>query len=258
MSISLSNVTVELPIFSANARSLRKRLTPTAVGGSLMSRGDNKVIIRALNNVSLKIKDGERVALIGPNGAGKTTLLKVLSGVYAPTRGNVAISGEVSSALNTSLGLDVELTGRENIYLLGYYRGISRPVITKALEDIIETAELGQFIDLPVNTYSAGMQGRLTFAVATAFEPDILIMDEWLAAGDSRFVAKASERTARFVSKARILILASHSLAIVRNFCSHAAFLNSGSLVTYGPVEDVISAYEHQLNAPSPPVAATA
>jgi len=244
MSISLHNVTVDLPVYSANARSLRKRFTPTSVGGSLFARADNTVVVRALTNLTLQIKDGERVALVGPNGAGKTTLLKVLSGVYSPSSGSVSVSGNVSSALNTSLGLDIELTGRENIYLLGFYRGLPRAVITAAMDDIIDAADLGQFIDLPVSTYSAGMNGRLTFAVATAFRPDILIMDEWLAAGDNQFVTKASERTRKFVDKARILVIASHSLAIVRQFCTHAAYLKAGKLIAYGPAEDIISAYE--------------
>ncbi len=248
MSIEVQGLTLDLPIYTANARSLRKKLMPTTVGGTLFSKGDATVVVRALQNISLKIKDGERVALIGPNGAGKTTLMKVLAGVYTPTKGSVQIRGKVSAALNTALGIDSEVTGRENIFLLGYYRGLSKAEILESLPEIIETADLGQFIDLPVNTYSAGMQGRLTFAVATAFDPDVLIMDEWLSAGDGAFVAKAHERTSRFVEKARILVLASHSLAIVREFCTHAAYINKGSLIAFGGIDETIAHYEHDMH----------
>jgi ABC-type polysaccharide/polyol phosphate transport system ATPase subunit len=249
MSIEIQGLTLDLPIYTANARSLRKKLIPTKVGGTLFSKNDDTVVVRALQNVSMQVKDGQRVALVGPNGAGKTTLMKVLAGIYTPTKGTVRINGRVSAALNTSLGIDSEVTGRENIFLLGYYRGLSKAEILESLPEIIETADLGQFIDLPVSTYSAGMAGRLTFAVATAFEPDVLIMDEWLSAGDGAFVQKAHERTSRFVEKARILVLASHSLAIVREFCTHGAYINKGSLVTFGTIDEAIARYEEDMHA---------
>jgi ABC-type polysaccharide/polyol phosphate transport system ATPase subunit len=244
MSIEVSGLSLEFPIYSANSRSLRKRLVPTSIGGALLSNSSNTVFVRALQNVTFVIKDGERVGLVGPNGAGKTTLLKAIAGIYTPTSGSVTIRGTVSAALNSSLGMDLEVTGRENIYLLGYYRGLSKAQIDSNIDEIVDTANLGQFIDLPMNTYSAGMQGRLTFAVATAFEPDVLLMDEWLGAGDSAFVTKAHERTRRFIEKARIMVIASHSLAIVRDFCTHCAYLRRGQLIAYGPTEEIIDLYE--------------
>jgi len=244
MSIEVSGLSLDLPVYSANARSLRKRLAPTSVGGALFSNSSNIVFVRALQSLSFTIKDGERVGLIGPNGAGKTTLLKVLAGIYTPSAGTVSVRGTVSAALNSSLGMDSEVTGRENIFLLGYYRGLSKSEIEGRLDEIIETADLGQFIDLPVNTYSAGMQGRLIFAVATAFEPDVLLMDEWLGAGDSAFVARANERARQFVEKARVMVIASHSIAIVREFCTHGAYLRRGRLIAYGPIDDVIRLYD--------------
>jgi ABC-type polysaccharide/polyol phosphate transport system ATPase subunit len=247
MSIDLRSVTVDLPIYSVSAKSLRKSLTSLTVGGALFRRPDDHVSVRALDNVSLQINDGERVALIGPNGAGKTTLLKVLAGVYTPTAGVVSVKGRVSAALNVGLGLDPDLSGRENVYLLGYYRGITRKVIEAQIDEIVQATELGAFIDLPVHTYSSGMNGRLTFAVATAFEPEVLLMDEWLLAGDHRFIDKAAERVARFVSKARVLVLASHSLQIVREFCTKAVYLKGGRLIAQGDVEEVLDIYDFEV-----------
>lgn len=247
MTIDVRSVTVDLPIYSVNAKSLRKKITALTVGGALFRRSDDVVSVRALNNISLRIADGDRVALIGPNGAGKTTLLKVLAGVYTPTAGQVNVQGRVSAALNVSLGLDPELSGRENIYLLGYYRDIDRKTIDAQVESIIEATELGAFIDLPVHTYSSGMNGRLTFAVATAFQPEVLLMDEWLMAGDHRFIHKAAERVSEFVSKARVMVLASHSLSIVREFCNKACYLKGGNLMVYGDVEEVIGRYEYDM-----------
>ena len=244
MSLIVRGVTVDLPVYNSHARSLRRMVTSAAVGGSLFSRGDNRVVVRALHNVSLDIMDGDRVALIGGNGAGKTTLLKVLAGIYSPTIGSIEVKGSVSAALNIGLGLEMELSGRENIYLLGYYRGLSNAEITSNLEDIIATADLGTFINLPVSTYSAGMLGRLTFAVATAFDPDVLLMDEWLLAGDANFMNKAAERTLNYVSRARILILATHALSIVREFCDKAIYLRAGEVIASGPAADVLARYE--------------
>ena len=244
MAIELNGVTVDLPIYTSNARSLRKQLMPATVGGSLFARADQKVVVRALSNVTLRIEEGYRVGLVGPNGAGKTTLLRVMSGAFSPTAGTVNVRGRVSAALNIGLGLDSEVTGRENIFLLGYYRGLSRVEIEREIDDIISAADLGSFIDLPCHTYSSGMMGRLTFAVATAFAPDVLLMDEWLMAGDMEFHARAERRANSFVAKARIVVLASHGSGLVRSFCTHAAYLRGGYLVDFGPVDEVIDQYE--------------
>ena len=247
MAIELTGVTVDLPIYSSNARSLRKRLIPTSVGGSLFARADQRVVVRALSNVTLRIGDGERVGLVGPNGAGKTTLLRVMSGAFSPTAGQVQVAGRISAALNVALGLDTEVSGRENIYLLGYYRGFSRAEIDRELDDIIAAADIGNFIDLPTHTYSSGMMGRLTFAVATAFSPDVLLMDEWLMAGDAQFLERARERANKYVSQARIVVLASHSSDTLRGFCTHAAYMRGGYLVNYGPVDEIIDQYDHDV-----------
>ena len=244
MSIEVNSVTVDLPIYSVQSKSLRKHLSSIRIGGSLYRNNSDVVTVRALSNVSIDIGDGDRVALVGPNGAGKTTLLKVLAGIYTPSQGSVSVRGAVSAALNIGLGLDSELSGRQNIYLLGYYRGMSRREIDAQIDEIIDATELGAFIELPAHTYSSGMMGRLTFAVATAFKPDVLLMDEWLLAGDTRFLRGAADRVADFVAQARVMVLASHSLPIVRRFCNKAIYLKGGEVVGAGDVDEVVALYE--------------
>ena len=167
MSIEISGVTINLPVYATKARSLRRQLTTAAVGGTLLADRSDTVFVRALDNIFLRISDGQRVGLVGRNGSGKTTLLRLLAGVYTPTIGNVTVRGRVSAALDNSLGMDVEISGRENIYILGYYRGYGKSEISAQIEAIIGVAELGKFIDLPVRSYSAGYDGS----------PDICCLD---------------------------------------------------------------------------------
>jgi ABC-type polysaccharide/polyol phosphate transport system ATPase subunit len=214
------------------------------VGGSLFKTGGDVVSVRALENITLFAKDGDRIGLVGHNGAGKSTLLKVLAGVIAPTTGTVSVYGEISAALNTTLGLDMEISGRDNIFLLSYYRGIKREDVLANIDEIVAAADLGHFIDLPVHTYSSGMLGRLTFAVATSFEPDVVLMDEWLLAGDINFLSRAIERTTEYVKKSRILVLASHSTNIIKSICNRAVYLKKGQIVAVGDPDEIINMYE--------------
>lgn len=249
MTIELNSITVNLPVYTASSKSLRRtisgKLTNNFVGGNLYKNNHDLIHVRALENISLTAHDGDRIGLIGHNGAGKSTLLKVMAGVIAPSEGRIAVKGDISAALNTSLGLDMELTGRENIILLSYYRGIDRPTAMKNLEDIVEAADLGSFIDLPTHTYSAGMLGRLTFAVATSYEPDVVLMDEWLLAGDANFLDKAIKRTTDYVSRSRVLVLASHSLEIINNICNKAIYMKQGRILHTGTPEEVIAFYKN-------------
>ena len=244
MTIELSGVTVDLPIYSSSARSLRRALTKATVGGALFSGAGDRVSVRALSKLDLKIADGDRVGLIGGNGAGKTTLLKLLAGIYSPTSGRMRIEGNVSAALNIGLGLDLEISGRQNIFLLGYYRGISKAEIVKNIDDITAVADLGSYMELPIHTYSSGMLGRLMFAVATAFDPDVLLLDEWLMAGDMQFTERARARTEKFVEKARILVVATHSTELIRNYCNRVVYMKAGSIVSSGEPSEMIEFYE--------------
>jgi ABC-type polysaccharide/polyol phosphate transport system ATPase subunit len=249
MSIEVRNVRVDLPVYNANVRSLRKVLMKATVGGAMLQSGESKVFIRALADVSIKIEDGDRVGLIGGNGAGKTTLLKVMAGVLTPSSGAVAVHGSVSAALNIGLGIDPEISGRENIFLMGYYRGLTRKQIEANIDGIVATADLGNFINLPVMTYSAGMIGRLTFAVATAFNADVLLMDEWLLAGDAAFMENAFAKTVKLVESARIVVIATHNMSAVREYCNKAVYLSGGRVLAVGTAHDIVAQYEADVHA---------
>lgn len=244
MTIELRSVTCYLPVYSASSKSLR-RTAGSLVGGVLLKSKSDIIHVRALENIDFQADDGDRIGLIGHNGAGKSTLLKVLAGVVPQTEGLVNVRGNISAALNTTLGLDLELTGRQNIFQLSYYRGIERKQILQNMEEIIKAADLGQFIDMPVFTYSSGMLGRLTFAVATSYEPDVVIMDEWLLAGDINFLARAVERTTEYIKRSRILVLASHSMQIIREVCNKAVYMKKGHIIASGDPETIIHMYEN-------------
>ena len=202
--ISLINVGLDIPIFNPGARSLKKKLIQGITGGSLHQSDQGPVVVRALQNINLEFKHGDRVGLLGHNGAGKSTLLRVLSGVYKPTSGQVAINGQVASLIDVSLGIDSEATGRENIFIRGALLGLRKKQINEQLEEIIEFSELGDFIDMPVRTYSSGMHLRLAFSVSTVIRPEILIIDEWLSVGDENFKHKAESRIQKLVERAQV------------------------------------------------------
>jgi len=212
-------------------------------------RGTNKDVIgvRALSGVSFEVPSGGRLAIIGENGSGKTTLLQVLAGIYAPDSGEVVIDGQTTSVVNINLGMSLEASGHNNITLRGLATGRSRKEIEERRADIAAFSELGEFLDLPVQTYSAGMRMRLNFAIATAFQPDVLILDEWLSAGDAAFRKKATTRMQTFVEKAGILILASHSRALMEATCDRALWLDYGQVRAEGKVGEVADAYDEEM-----------
>ncbi|MFP1130181.1 ABC transporter ATP-binding protein [Asticcacaulis sp. W401b] len=244
MTIEIHSVTVNLPVYSTSAKSLRRTISGGLVGGALYKSRNDIVHVRALDDINLVANDGDRIGLIGHNGAGKSTLLKVMAGVIAPSEGRAFVTGDISAALNTTLGLDMELTGRENIKLLSYYRGIDQKTINAHMDEIVAATDLGHYIDLPCHTYSSGMLGRLTFAVATSYEPDVVLMDEWLLAGDASFLQRAIDRTTNYVSRSRVLVLASHSLEIIEGFCNKAVYMKRGKIVKEGSPSQIIAAYK--------------
>ena len=218
-------------------------LLASSTRGNLGQDARARINVRALDEVSFEIASGERLALIGPNGAGKTTLLKVLAGVYEPTRGRVFSSGRVSSLLDMNVGLNADATGHENIILRGMYMGIHPRDMRARAAAIAEFTELGDYLDMPVRTYSAGMMIRLAFSISTCIPPDILIMDEWLTAGDAQFLGKAQRRIEEFVRHSSILVLASHSLELAEQWCTRGILLQHGRVLATGPVKDVVAAY---------------
>jgi ABC-type polysaccharide/polyol phosphate transport system ATPase subunit len=238
--INVENITVDLPILGHSGRSMRKLLVNIGTGGKLMKAGDDRIVVRAIQDVSFEVNKGDRLGLCGHNGCGKTTLLRVLAGIYEPTLGKVDVRGRISSLLDTTFGLNVDATGRENIKLLLTYRRIP-PQQIAALQPVIEEfTELGSYLDLPVRTYSAGMFARLAFAVATSFDPEILIMDEWLMAGDAAFMKKAEDRIDEFVNKASIVVIATHSEDLIRRVCNKVLKMEQGKVVQFGLVDEVL------------------
>ena len=238
--ITLKNVGVEFPIYNADARSLKNSLIRATTGGKIGAGANGGVVVRALSNINLTIHNGERIGLIGHNGAGKSTLLRVLGGIYEPNIGELRIHGEVSSLIDISLGIDAEATGRENIYIRGGLLGMTHKQIKKHVEDIIDFSELGDFIDMPIRTYSTGMHLRLAFAISTVIRPDILIMDEWLSVGDAAFKRKAEERMTALVKATNILIIASHSKELILDNCSRVIWLEHGEIKMDGKPQEVI------------------
>lgn len=238
--IELSNVTLDYPVFSVKAASLRQAVLNVGVGGRLFKKGSDAVVIRALTNLSLKVAEGERVGLYGHNGSGKTTLLRVIAGIYTPTHGSVRFGGSVSSVFDVGLGLDPESTGEENIVRLASFRGIKRQQVNEEFANIAEFTELGNFLKMPVKLYSSGMLMRLAFAVATSFKPEILVLDEWISAGDEAFMHKASARMEAFSRDARAMVLASHSKALLAATCDRVIVMEGGSIVRQGPPAEVL------------------
>ena len=242
VSVDVRDVSVLFPLYHGNSRSLKKLLV-AAASGRLAQDQRHRVVVRALSDISFNLKSGERLGLVGSNGAGKTTLLRVLAGVYEPVTGHVRLHGTLNALLDPSLGMNVELTGRENIMLRGLYNGLSRPMLARLEEDVIEFSELSDFIDLPMRIYSAGMSVRLGFALATALRPRILLMDEWFLAGDASFMEKASRRLEDMVRAADILVLSTHSDEIVREWCTRVIWLEKGRIRGDGPTVEVLDQY---------------
>jgi ABC-type polysaccharide/polyol phosphate transport system ATPase subunit len=241
--LALDNVSVSFPIYHGGSRSLKKSLLFRGSGGQLASDANQRISVEALRNVTFNIEAGDRVALIGSNGAGKTTLLRVMAGIYEPVEGVVRTQGRISPMFDISLGIDGEVSGYDNIRLRGLILGLTAQQVEERIADIVEFTELGDYLDIPVRTYSSGMMTRLTFAVATCFAPEILLMDEWIVAGDAGFLAKAQHRIESFVESANVLVLASHSPEICKRWCNKAIWMDKGQVRAIGPVADMIEAY---------------
>ena len=244
-SITLTNATVEIPIYNARGRSFRSNLF-RRVGGRLEPDNRDVITVKALNEITLSLKPGDRLALIGHNGAGKSTMLRVFSGAYEPSSGTAEISGSVSSLLEITMGMDPELTGAENIVLRGVFVGLSIDEARRLIPEIAEWSELGDYLALPLRTYSSGMLLRLAFAVSTVRHRDILLLDELIGVGDMNFAAKARQRIEDMMDRASILALASHNTDILRQYCNRAILLQQGSIVADGTVDDIAREYSNQ------------
>jgi len=241
--IELRQVCVDFPIYNASSRSLKKQLVRIGTGGRLGADTAGRVVVRAMDGLSVAIKDGDRVGVVGHNGAGKSTFLRLLAGVYEPTSGQLSCSGEIGSLIDISLGIDPEATGRENIFLRGAMLGMSKRETSGHFDDIVEFSELGEFIEMPVRTYSTGMHLRLAFAVSTVMRPQILLMDEWLSVGDEAFKHKVEARMKAMVQASDILVLATHSRELIERTCNRVLWLEHGVLKMDGSPNEICAQY---------------
>jgi len=247
--VTIAGVSVFFPLYHGNSRSLKKTVV-AAASGRLGQDKQSRVVVEALRDVSFTLASGDRLALIGGNGAGKTTLLRTIAGIYEPVMGQVRVQGSLSALLDTTLGMNIECTGRENIMLRALYSGLSRSELRRLEDDVAEFAGLGDFMDLPLRTYSSGMLVRLGFAMATAIRPQILLMDEWFLAGDAEFLERAKKRLEDMVRGAEILVLSTHQIFVVQEWCTRVLWLDQGRIRQDGAPHTVLASY---LGHPVPP-----
>ncbi len=242
--IRLRNVNVDIPVYDARSRRLiSKEILLRRIGGSMKVDRDSRVVVSALHDISLDIEQGDRLGLVGHNGAGKTTLLRVLSGIYPPTDGTVEASGLVTPIFNISLGMEMDATGYENIHMMGRLLGMNEEDIEATVPDIEEFTELGDYLSLPVRTYSSGMLMRLAFAIATTRPADVVLIDEALGAGDAAFHEKTQKRLNNFLSRSSLLVIATHSERLMRKFCAQAVLLHNGKIELVGDLDEVYTKY---------------
>lgn len=241
--LKLESVCVDFPIFNSSSRSITNSLVSVATGGRISADKQGHVKIRALNAIHLDLRSGDRLGIVGHNGSGKSTLLRVLAGIYEPTQGRIERQGRIASLVDIGLGISPENTGKENIYLRGQLMGLTNKEIAKKFDEIIDFSQLGEFINLPVRTYSSGMLLRLAFAVSTSISADILIMDEWLSVGDGEFAGRAEERLSELVDNAEILVIASHSKTLIEKTSENVLWLDKGSPRMIDGVNQVCKAY---------------
>lgn len=240
-SIVLENVGVTYPLFELRNITLKGSIVK-AVGGKLSS-SDKSTLVQSLSNISVEIKQGARVGVLGHNGAGKTTFLKVCAGILEPTSGHIHVEGSVASLTDITMGMDPEVTGYENIIRRGVFMGLSRKQAQDLVPSVREFSELGDYLELPMRTYSTGMYLRLAFSVSTTIIPDILIMDELIGAGDASFIQKAQQRMNSLLEEANILVLASHSVDLLRQVCETGILLHGGECRFQGPIDEAIEIY---------------
>lgn len=229
--VSARDLVIEFPIYGAAGRSLKRTMMRAATGGVIAATAADRMIVRALDHVSFDFSEGDRVGLVGHNGSGKTTLLRAIAGVYEPGSGSIDVRGRIASMLSIDMGLDVEATGWDNIFLRGAILGLRRREIMSLIEDVCEFAELGDYVYMPMRTYSSGMIMRLMFAISTSIKADIILMDEWLSVGDDEFSSKAQKRLLSLVDQASLLVIASHDRDVIRNTCTRVVQFEHGRIV---------------------------
>ncbi len=239
-SIKINNLSIEYPLFDSTNTSIKSTLI------NLVKRTHQpESVYTAIDNLTLEIENGDRVCLIGSNGAGKSTLLKSIAGILSPSRGEINILGQLSTLLDFATGFEMEMTGYDNIIIRGLLLGMTLEEITSKRDEIAEFADLGDFINQPLKTYSSGMFVRLAFAVATSIRPDVLIIDEIVGAGDASFADKANDRMMGMLEHGNIIIMATHSPELALKICNRGIWLDKGKIKMDGPIDTVLNKYLH-------------
>lgn len=247
--VEAQNLGVRYPVLTGSSRSLKNAILSRTTGGRIAGRGSRAVEVQALSNLNFTFNPDERIALIGHNGSGKSTLLRVLAGIYHPTEGEIQQRGRVAALFDASFGMDVEASGFENIILRGKFLGIPATDIKSRIEEIAAFSELGEFLGMPLRTYSAGMIARLAFSISTTVDADILLIDEGLGAGDAAFMAKANRRVQDLVARSPIVVFASHDRASVMNLCTRGIVLQNGHLLFDGQINEAYNHYDEVVGA---------
>jgi ABC-2 type transport system ATP-binding protein/lipopolysaccharide transport system ATP-binding protein len=242
--IELKQATLDLPIYDVQGRSLKRQVMRMGRRNRIAEDNDGVIVVRALDNVSVRFESGDRIGLIGHNGAGKSTLLRTMAGIYSPTSGSIVTEGRAVPLLDISLGMDENSTGMQNIRLRGLLLGMTDAEIRTKQQEIAEFSELGDYLDLPMRTYSSGMKVRLGFAVSTSVDAEILLLDEVMGVGDASFMHKAERRLADLHSRAEIVVLAMHSNNEIRKVCNKVLWMERGQVRAFGGVEEILTAYE--------------
>lgn len=241
--IDIQNVSIEFPVYNINARSFKKHFIRLATGGAVSEDSRQHVVVNALKNISLSLKDGDRVGLVGHNGSGKSTFLRLLAKIYEPTSGDINIEGNISPMLDIMQGIEAEFTGYENITARGTVLGMSREQINKSIAEIAEFSGLGDYLSMPIRTYSSGMRVRLAFAISTVIRPDILLIDEIFGAGDADFMVKARAKMVSLLHQSSIVVMATHSDPLISEFCNKVLLLDGGKIKFFGDVETAMKMY---------------
>lgn len=242
--IHLQNATLDLPIYDVQGRSLKKQMLRIGRRNRIAEDNEGVVVVRALDRIDVRLEAGDRVGLIGRNGAGKSTLLRIMAGIYSPTAGSIERKGITVPLLDISLGMDENSTGLQNIRLRGLLLGMTSSEILAKQDAIAEFSDLGDYLDLPLRTYSNGMRVRLAFAISTAVDAEILLLDEVMGVGDAAFKGKANRRLQDLHSRAEIVVLAIHANDEIRKTCTKVIWMEQGRVRAFGPVEEVLSEYE--------------
>ena len=243
--INLRNISIEFPTFNVSARSFKKNFIRLATGGTVVSDANQHVIVRALKNVTMTLNHGDRLGLVGHNGAGKSTMLRLLAGVYEPTVGDLLIEGKVSSMLDLMSGIEGEFTGYENIMQRGILNGLTRAQIKSQIDEIAVLTGLGDYLAMPVRTYSSGMMVRLAFAISASVKPEILLLDEIFNAGDADFLSLARKKMAHLLESSSIVVMATHSDELITEFCNKVLLLDNGQIKYLGDPKTALDIY-HQ------------